>query len=94
MLPNIEPHTKKDETDWINLVDEVIELALLSWLVRSGSCDSRKLLLHPSQDESVALGHPHLVGLPGHGDQRALDVPYLGIGFGDTARYLARNVSR
>jgi len=25
----VEPHRKKDETDWINLIDQVIELALL-----------------------------------------------------------------
>jgi len=26
---DVEPHRKKDETDWINLIDQVIELALL-----------------------------------------------------------------
>ncbi len=29
VLLDVEPHTKKDETDWINLIDQVIELALL-----------------------------------------------------------------
>ena len=29
VLLDVEPHTKKDETDWISLVDQVIELALL-----------------------------------------------------------------
>ena len=29
VLLDVEPHTKKDETDWINLIDQVIALALL-----------------------------------------------------------------
>jgi hypothetical protein len=29
VLLDVEPHTKKDETDWVNLIDRVIELALL-----------------------------------------------------------------
>jgi hypothetical protein len=29
VLLDVEPHGKKDETDWINLIDQVIELALL-----------------------------------------------------------------
>ena len=29
VLLDVEPHTKKDETDWISLVDQVIELTLL-----------------------------------------------------------------
>ena len=29
VLLDVEPHTKKDETDWVNLIDLVIELALL-----------------------------------------------------------------
>jgi hypothetical protein len=29
VLLDVEPHSKKDETDWINLIDQVIELALL-----------------------------------------------------------------
>ena len=29
VLLDVEPHTKKDETDWINLIDQIAELALL-----------------------------------------------------------------
>ena len=29
VLLDVEPRRKKDETDWINLIDQVIELALL-----------------------------------------------------------------
>jgi AcrR family transcriptional regulator len=29
VLLDVEPHTKKDETDWVNLIDRVIELGLL-----------------------------------------------------------------
>ena len=29
VLLDVEPHTKKDETDWINLIDQVVALALL-----------------------------------------------------------------
>ena len=29
VLLDVEPHSKKDETDWINLIDQLIELALL-----------------------------------------------------------------
>ena len=29
VLLDVEPHSKKDETDWIKLIDQVIELALL-----------------------------------------------------------------
>jgi AcrR family transcriptional regulator len=30
VLLDVEPHTKKDETDWINLIDQVMDLALMS----------------------------------------------------------------
>ena len=30
VLLDVEPHTKKDEIDWINLIDQVMDLALLS----------------------------------------------------------------
>jgi len=29
VLLDVEPHSKKDETDWVNLIDQVIELAIL-----------------------------------------------------------------
>jgi len=29
LLLDVEPHTRKDETDWVNLIDLVMELALL-----------------------------------------------------------------
>ena len=29
VLLDVEPHTKKDETDWVNLIDQVMDLALL-----------------------------------------------------------------
>ena len=29
VLLDVEPHTKKDETDWVNLIDQIAELALL-----------------------------------------------------------------
>lgn len=29
VLLDVEPHSKKDETDWINLIDQIAELALL-----------------------------------------------------------------
>ena len=29
VLLDVEPHAKKDETDWFNLIDQVAELALL-----------------------------------------------------------------
>jgi hypothetical protein len=29
VLLDVEPHSKKDETDWIHLIDQGIELALL-----------------------------------------------------------------
>lgn len=30
VLLDVEPHTKKDETDWVNLIDHIMELALLN----------------------------------------------------------------
>jgi hypothetical protein len=29
VLLDAEPHSKKDETDWVNLIDQVMELAIL-----------------------------------------------------------------